>query len=177
MSVTGWFVMALQSGRMAYLNVPDPKLDNVTKFLDSAQHNDGSQYGYKIGGGPLLPMTAEGLLCREYLGWKHEDPRLKKGCEYLLENKISYSEQNVYYWYYATQVLHHYGGQPWEEWNTVMRNAVPKAQTKTGKEAGSWSPSNDRWGNHGGRLYVTCLSIYMLEVYYRHLPIYKYHVN
>ena len=24
-----------------------------------------------------------------------------------------------------------------------------------------------------GRLFVTCLSIYMLEVYYRHLPIYS----
>ena len=32
----------------------------------------------------------------------------------------------------------------------------------------------DQWGQHGGRLYTTCLSIYMLEVYYRHLPIYNY---
>ena len=28
------------------------------------------------------------------------------------------------------------------------------------------------WGQFGGRLYVTCLSTYILEVYYRHLPLY-----
>ncbi len=44
-----------------------------------------------------------------------------------------------------------------------------------GREAGSWDPmkpSEDEWARYGGRLYVTCLSLYMLEVYYRHLPLY-----
>ena len=27
----------------------------------------------------------------------------------------------------------------------------------------------------GGRLYTTCLCLYMLEIYYRHLPIYQHH--
>ena len=58
-----------------------------------------------------------------------------------------------------------------------MRQAVPTAQVKTGNDKGSWSPAGDRWGAHGGRLYVTCLSIYMLEVYYRHLPIYKWRLQ
>lgn len=177
LSVTGWFVIALQSALMAGLEVPSPQLDSIMKFLDSTSHNDGAQYSYKPGQGPTLPMTAEGLLCRQYLGWKHADPRLKTGVSYLLENKIEYSDQNVYYWYYASQVLHHMGGQDWEQWNAVMRQALPEAQTKTGKEAGSWSPSNDRWGAHGGRLYVTCLTIYNLEVYYRHLPIYKHQIQ
>lgn len=173
-SVTGWFVMALQSGRMAYLSVPNDKLDGISKYLDASQHNQGSQYGYKIGTAPTVPMTAEGLLCRQYLGWKHDDPRLVAGSDYVLTFPIDYTDQNVYHWYYSTQVMHHMGGPHWEKWNAVMREAVPKAQTKTGKEAGSWSPSQDRWGAHGGRLYTTCLSIYMLEVYYRHLPIYKH---
>jgi hypothetical protein len=33
--------------------------------------------------------------------------------------------------------------------------------------------NGDRWGADGGRLYVTCLSLYVLEVYYRHLPLYR----
>jgi hypothetical protein len=57
-----------------------------------------------------------------------------------------------------------------------MREEVPRNQVKTGPERGSWNPADDRWGNHGGRLFVTCLSIYMLEVYYRHLPLYKHQV-
>jgi hypothetical protein len=177
LSVTGWFVMALQSAMMAGLEVPSPQMDSITKFLDAAQHNEGSQYSYKPGNGPTLPMTAEGLLCRQYLGWEHADPRLQQGVKYVLSNKISYADQNVYYWYYGSQVLHHMGGAQWDEWNAVMREAVPEAQTQTGKEAGSWAPGNDRWGAHGGRLYVTCLSIYMLEVYYRHLPIYKHQIQ
>ncbi len=65
------------------------------------------------------------------------------------------------------------GGDYWDKWNKVMRQAVPEHQVKEGREKGSWDPLRDRWGNHGGRLYTTCLSCLMLEAYYRHLPIYK----
>ena len=64
-------------------------------------------------------------------------------------------------------------GEQWDRWNRVMRQRVPAAQVQDGPEAGSWSPMRDEWGARGaGRLFTTCLSIYMLEVYYRHLPIY-----
>lgn len=175
-SVTGWYVMALQSAMMAGLEVPSPTLEKISKFLDTVATDDGSRYGYRPNTGSTETMTAEGLLCRQYLSWKHDDPRLAKGVQFLLDNPIrwDFDNQNVYYWYYATQVTHHMEGEAWKEWNNVMRQVIPKNQTKTGKEAGSWAPENDRWGAHGGRLYETCLCIYMLEVYYRHLPIYKW---
>jgi len=172
-SVTGWFVMALQSGLMAGLNVPSEKLANISKYLDMATTDGGSQYGYRPGYGEKISMTAEGLLCRQYLGWKHDDPRLVRGANIVGENPMNWDEQDVYYWYYATQMLHHMGGEWWNKWNRVMRQTVPERQTKIGREKGSWSPSDDAWGHQGGRLFTTCLSIYMLEVYYRHLPIYK----
>lgn len=175
-SVTGWFVMALQSALMAGLEVPSPSLEKISSFLDSVAAGDGSQYSYRPGVGPTETMTAEGLLCRQYLSWKHDDPRLRRGIETVLANPIrwDFDNTNVYYWYYATQVTHHMEGDAWKEWNGVMREVIPKNQLKTGKEAGSWPPEMDRWGAHGGRLYETCLCIYMLEVYYRHLPIYKW---
>jgi hypothetical protein len=176
LSVTGWFVMALQSALMAGLEVPSPTFDNVTKFLDSVQLDGGREYCYMPGQGSRPSMTAEGLLCRQYIGWKFGDERLQDGCRKILANPITYDDPNVYYWYYATQVLHHMGGEMWDEWNEVMREDVPRNQVKTGPERGSWNPADDRWGNHGGRLFVTCLSIYMLEVYYRHLPLYKHQV-
>ena len=83
------------------------------------------------------------------------------------------SDRDVYYWYYATQVLHHYGGSPWRRWNEVMRVELPKAQVKEGREDGSWAPQMDRWGRNSGRLYTTCMSLYCLEVYYRHMPLYR----
>ncbi len=177
-SVTGWVVMALQSARMAYLAVPEDNLRRVERFLDKVALDGGRRYPYQRGREATAVMTAEALLCRQYLGWRRDDARLVDGVRYLTqpENLIDYGSPNVYYWYYATQVCHHMEGQYWDRWNEVMRQAVPEQQVKNGREAGSWDPLNprpDAWEDHGGRLYVTCLSIYMLEVYYRHLPIYS----
>ncbi|MEX2175077.1 MAG: prenyltransferase/squalene oxidase repeat-containing protein [Pirellulaceae bacterium] len=177
-SVTGWYVMALQSGKMAGLEVQSPTLDKIGKFLDRCAHENGSQYSYRPKEEPTPTMTAEALLCRQYLGWKHDDQRLRNGIDQVLANPIDYADdQNVYYWYYATQACHHMDGPDWDRWNGVMRQAIPENQIKTGSDKGSWPSASDRWGAHGGRLYVTCLSIYMLEVYYRHLPIYKWRLE
>jgi len=178
LSVSGWAVMALQSARMAELNVPQSTLYDFEKFLDSVSHDGGKQYAYEPRRAPSLAMSAEGLLCRQYLGWEASDPRLVEGAKLLAARPINFKrEQDVYYWYYATQVLHHLGGQPWEEWNKVMASELTSRQVRHGKEAGSWNPMEDAWGSRAGRLYTTCLSIYMLEVYYRHLPIYSQPLN
>lgn len=175
LSVTGWFVMALQSARMAGLTVPTPTLDNVTDFLNSVSRDGGSAYAYMPRDGATLSMTAEGLLCRQYLGWKHDDTRLQRGADTLIENlpRWTNSDRDVYYWYYATQVCHHMESQHWQKWNERMRRVIPENQVRDGRERGSWNPQGDRWAVSGGRLFSTCLSIYMLEVYYRHLPIYQ----
>jgi hypothetical protein len=179
MSVTGWFVMALQSARMAGIEVPSPVFEKIEQFMDSVQRGDesgyhvGSRYAYQPNHGATRTLTAEGLLCRQYLGWPRDDPRLNAGVEYLVANLPEWNERNVYYWYYATQVLHHMEGKPWREWNEVMRKILPEHQITRGKERGSWDTRGDRWGDAGGRLYVTCLSICTLEVYYRHLPLYR----
>ncbi len=175
LSVTGWFVMALQSARMAGLEVPSQTLDNISTYLDTVARESGSQYAYQATEGAKRSMTAEGLLCRQYLGWSHTDGRLLRGADYLLESLPCWDgkTRNVYSWYYATQVCHHMEGRHWRTWNRVMREVLPRNQVSKGRERGSWDPNGDRWGNSGGRLFVTCLSTYMLEVYYRHLPIYR----
>jgi len=178
-SVTGWVVMALQSARMGGLDVPDDNLRRVERFLDRIAMNGGSRYPYQKGKEATNTMTAEALLCRQYLGWPRDDARLVEGATWLTQpgNLINFNQgRNVYYWYYATQVMHHMEGDYWRTWNKVMRQVLPEQQVKAGKEAGSWDPirpSRDEWEAFGGRLYVTCLSIYMLEVYYRHLPLYS----
>src|SRR5207244_2062439 len=132
MSVTGWYVMAFQSGLMAGLEVQSPNLDSISKFLDRVSVENGTQYCYKIGDKPSLTMTAEALLCRQYLGWKHDDPRMRAGIDQLLANRIDYDdERNVYYWYYATQACHHMDGDDWNRWHERLRTPVPAAHTKT----------------------------------------------
>ena len=175
LSVTGWYLMAFVTGKMVNLKVDEEIFQSVGTFLDSVQHDEGSRYAYKEYDPPSLSMTAEGLLCRIYLGWPRTEPAMMRAVrDDLLTNKPERDEpmSSVYYWYYATQVLHHIGGKQWEEWNAAMKRVLPAMQTRDGAEAGSWDPDNDQFGASGGRLYTTCLNIYCLEVYYRHLAMY-----
>jgi hypothetical protein len=172
-SVTGWFVMALQSGRIAGLAVPDDALSKVGVYLDRVTA-DGIEYRYRtIDREPRVSMTAEALLCRQYQGWSRGDARLISGAALLNDNPISWNVKNVYYWYYASQVLHHLGGDTWRNWNEELRSVLPRHQEAIGREKGSWNPYGDQYGADGGRLYFTCFCLYNLEVYYRHLPIYQ----
>ena len=172
-SVVGWQLMALQSARAASLTIPDQTWEMADLFLDSVQSKDGARYAYQARGGPTEVMTAEALLCRLYLGWTKDRPGLPGGVQWLADNHLpSSGNPNIYYWYYGTQLMHHYGGPEWEEWNVKMRDILVQTQETSGHAAGSWAPR----GQHaapGGRIYVTALSVCTLEVYYRHLPIFR----
>ena len=106
-----------------------------------------------------------------------DDERLRRGVRVLTRNlpTAENGRTHVYYWYYAAQVCHHMEGEPWRKWNETMRETLPALQIREGKERGSWDPTVDVTVGvgGGGRLFVTCLATYMLEVYYRHLPIYQ----
>ena len=170
-SVVGWQLMALKSGHMAYLQVNPNTVKGAMKFLDSVQANSGSQYGYTgPGSGPAT--TAIGLLCRMYLGWKHEHPALQEGVKYLSETGPSNS--NMYYNYYATQVMRHNEGDEWKKWNEKMRDYLIQSQAKEGHATGSWHfGGGDHGSERGGRVYCTSMATMILEVYYRHMPIYR----
>ena len=181
-SVTGWYVMALISARMAGLDVDSEVLERINAFLDSVQrygprstqvNPDGERYAYQAYSTGTPSMTAEGILCRLYLGWNTKDARIESGSEFLCSQPISKDKGRIsyYYWYYATTSLHHVGGRFWKEWNDVMKEVLPELQINTGREKGSWPPGGDPHEGGGGRLYATCFAIYCLESYYRHLPL------
>jgi hypothetical protein len=176
LSVTGWFVQALKSGQMAQLNVPVSTLNGINTYLDAMQSPDGGQYRYVAGQNPTQPMTAVGLLCRQYMGWGVRAPGIQKGVEQLQKTPPG-AARNMYYYYYATQVIHNVGGPVWDEWNKKMRDSLVDSQDQ-GQNAdrkdqkGSWTPDGD-WAGQLGRLGYTSLALLTLEVYYRHLPLYK----
>jgi hypothetical protein len=211
-SVSGWQVMALKSGELAGLTVPQNAYTLVARWLDAAQGagGDPSRYAYlpksryEHQKEPSRVMTAEALLMRQYLGWRRDNPHMVAGAEWLRtqlpqmtpqtgSNSPSPASRNAtanaaagtqtklrprdaYYWYYATQVMFQMQGSYWGDWNGRLRELLVDNQEQTGPLAGSWHPLRpvpDRWGAEGGRLYVTALHLLMLEVYYRHLPIYQ----
>lgn len=174
LSVVGWQMMALRSAQMAYLKVPAETFLKATQFLNSVQQSRAhGLYCYMPGGGPTPVMTAEGLLCRQYAGWRHNHPVLLNGVHWLASNHSPRSNRpNMYFWYYGTQVMHHMGGKLWTDWNAALRDLLISLQAVSGHEAGSWPPLGGH-DSQGGRVYTTALAACTLEVYYRHLPLYR----
>jgi hypothetical protein len=173
LSVTGWQVMALKSAQMAGLTVPGTTLKKAERFLDSvAATNDG--YGY-VDMNPTPTMSAVGLLCRQFMqGWGPQNLRLIKGINANIKPTPPGTRKDAYYHYYATQVMFHFGGNAWKEWNGMMRELLITAQEKDrdNPNFGSWSSLGDTHSSAGGRLMVTSLNLLTLEVYYRYLPLY-----
>lgn len=177
-TVTGWQIMALKSGQMGYLRVPYETFQLATRFLDSVQVENGARYNYlpTHKDGKELTTTSVGLLCRMYTGWPKNRPALEKGVRILAKEGPSMlgRNANMYYNYYATQIMHQYGGEPWLLWNNQMRDFLLRTQSAEGHESGSWYFDGGQ-AKAGGRLYVTAVAIMTLEVYYRHMPLYAEH--
>lgn len=176
-SVVGWQVMALKSAQMAGLDVPSLTMEGAKKWLDSCASPDGGGYGYTGPADGASAMTATGLLCREYLGWGPRNPGLQAGVK-KLQTLTPKKAPGMYYSYYATQVIHHMGGPAWKTWNEEMRDLLVESQDdgRTPKHAhqkGSWFNAKDPHHTAGGRIMMTSLSLLTLEVYYRHLPLYR----
>jgi hypothetical protein len=177
-SVLGWQVMALKSAQMAGLGVNSVTLESPRKWLASvATGRNHGLFRYQPYRAEEPSMTAVGQLCLQYMGLAPDDAALLEGKEYLMANLPSSSlHRDIYYWYYATLVLHNYLDGDWDKWDRDMRKILVHTQVTEGCGTGSWDPSlptPDRWGSAGGRLYVTSLSVLTLEVYYRYMPLFR----
>ncbi|MCS7238850.1 MAG: terpene cyclase/mutase family protein [Thermoguttaceae bacterium] len=183
LSVTSWVFFAIRSGQLAGLMIPKDPLLRAQRFVDSCACGPPelirTRYCYDPRAAekePKLSMTAAGLLTRQYLGCRKDDRELVAGCQYLAQNlppEGGTALGQIYYYHYATQVLHHMEGPEFDLWNYRMREHLIRTQEKEGCKAGSWNPEGTDWGSHGGRIYATGLAIMTLQVYYRHLPLYR----
>ncbi len=172
-SVVGWQVMALKSGQMAELNVPAKSFQEARRWLESVAGKGGrkGQFGYQRG--RFNPaMSAEGLLCLEYIGATRDEQPLRDGAEFLKANVPKKNRETSYFWYYGTQAMFHLQGEHWKSWNDALHPLLIESQRKDGPMIGTWDP-RDNWERSGGRIYSTSLRLLMLEVYYRHLPLYQ----
>jgi hypothetical protein len=176
-SVTGWFIMALKSAKVAGLHVNPASFDGAIKYLDSVEKKDGGGGGSGYGpashywympnnehAGNAHRLTMIGNLGRQFMGWKKED--LQASVEWAVNKggvpKWGANGESVdlYYWYYGTLCVFQQGGDLWKQWNTAMKQMLAANQSKTGDDAGSW---NTQWGGMTGTL--------CLEAYYRYLQV------
>jgi hypothetical protein len=172
-SQLGWQLMSLKSAELAGVNVPSSAADGAVRFLKSvASGQNGGRASYRPGERATVTMTAEALVCRQFLGMTRDNPATNEAGDYLLSQLPSPEKINLYYWYYGTLGMYQLQDDRWQRWNEALQNTLVGRQRIDGDLAGSWDPECV-WGGYGGRVYSTALSALCLEVYYRYLPIYR----
>jgi hypothetical protein len=175
-SQLGWQLMALKSAELAGIEVPDRSRQGMLRFLKtvtSGRHGGLASYrpmplrGERV----TASMTAEALVCRQFLGLQRGDPACDEAGNFILADLPGRGPSNFYYWYYATLGMFQLQGQHWERWKDALEPTLIATQRTEGPLSGSWDP-DALWGGHGGRVYSTALGALCLEVYYRFLPLY-----
>jgi hypothetical protein len=158
-SVTGWHFAALQVAAKAGLRVPPASVALTHHFLNSVQSDEGAYYGY-TSPGKGEATTAIGLLCRTYLRGEEDNPALNRGTQWI--GQTGPSATDIYYDYYATQLMRRRGDDSWQQWKPAIRELLLAAQVKEGVEAGSWY-FRHQWATSGGALYCTAMAIMTLQ--------------
>jgi hypothetical protein len=188
-SVAGWQVMALKSAHAAGVHVEWQTLFDAMRHFHGFTRSTGEVVyaDRKHGVGRRGPgMAAVGMLCRQMLGWPRDSDMLVRQADLLLEHMPDWSlmETNdprrlhtylhtTYYWYHGTLALFHMGGPWWDSWNVHLRDLLVARQVRSGERRGSWDPPKVGFDSVGGRVYMTAMSVLILEVYYRYLPFYR----
>jgi hypothetical protein len=172
-SQLGWQFMALKSADLAGIRTPEATRQGIIRYLQSvASRPNGGLASYRPMEAPSRTMTAEAMLCWQFLGLPREHPACNEAAGYLLVAPPGVGQPNFYYWYYGTLVMYQLQGEGWQRWNTAVATQLVGLQNKEGPQAGSWDPDT-AWGGYGGRVYSTALGAMCLEVYYRFLPVYR----
>lgn len=195
LSVSGWMLIALRSGKLAGVPIDEQALAGVRDLLDAATippsvgqpalarfHYNEAKPEQRPAEISLACMTALGTLMRLHTGWRPQDEQPQENGRILAAILPAYAVQgqitrDCYLWYYASQVLVHTGGDAWGRWYAALVDVLRARQEQEGPLAGSWPPMGpvpDRWGRYGGRIYVTTLQLLTLEVPSRHLPTYSF---
>jgi hypothetical protein len=160
LSVTGWFVMALKSAKVAGLNVPASAFDGAIRFLDSVEVKDGAaSYGtashYKYTpqdehAGSAHRLTAIGTLARQFLGWKKHE--LQGSVEWFVNKGgvpgwgANGEAVDLYYWYYASMCVYQQQDDAlWKRWSGAMKRTLCDNQCK---QNGAQRDGDD--STHGG---------------------------
>ncbi len=174
-SITGWQVLAIKTAREAGVHVSDDCLNRIGPFFEAHANEATGQTRYQGGNTSSEATTGVGMLVRQFLLDQADSPMVDKAAGFLADlaerrwktGATQHSNRDYYLWYNCTLAMFHAGGEPWQRWNHVVRDALVHLQRDDGCARGSWDPTS-RWGSEGGRVYSTALATLCLEVYYRY---------
>ncbi|MCE9553557.1 MAG: hypothetical protein K8T91_09330 [Planctomycetes bacterium] len=184
MSVVGWQIMALASAQQAGFGFDKDIRNRAFNFLricggdmQGDQHYGGipTRFAYMPPEqkGPTITSatTAIGLLSMIYMGVHPQHPGMEVAVQRLQVQGPNISD--MYYTYYANQVMYQHGGPPWEDWKQRTEQVLHGAQFKNDHLDGSWFLPGDHGSQKGGRVYCTVMALLCLEENYRHMRLFN----
>jgi squalene cyclase len=166
-SVTVMMIVALSSAKEAGILVPDKHIDRALKYVSECQHPLGGFTYQAKSGLPGFARSAAGTLSFLIAGQRNEIGT-KKGLEYLIKSDETKFQNTQYYFYahyYAAQSMYQAGDAYYQPWYPKIRDALLSKQ----RADGAWG-SPDAGASPA---YSTSLSVLILGIPYRFLPIYQ----
>jgi hypothetical protein len=172
LSVTVMQLMALRAAKDAGMAVPKECIERGITYVKSC-HNPRNQgkdggFAYIPGSGSGFGRTGAGVTSLQVAG-NYRASEVAEGVEYLLRfaplGKEEVKEHAYYGWYYATMGLYQaqsagsWGREAWKRWYPAMVDHLCRQQRPNGE-----------WGDG---VYPTSMSLLMLAVPYRCLPVYQ----
>jgi hypothetical protein len=171
LSVAGWNIQALKAAKLTGRKFTglDKAMKSARAYISAAAAPNGL-YRYRIRDtdNGRLSLTGVGVLCARMLG-SPEGNEDKSFEAILAYNPRAYGSADLYALYYHSQACFQKGGKVWDKYNDTMQKMVIDAQ----EADGSFPIAAGHMGGKiaaDGKIYHTCLSTLMMEVYYRYLP-------
>jgi hypothetical protein len=173
-SVTVLQVVGLRAAKNAGLDVPQATIDRAVEYVKKCFHPDTGGFSYQPGQSPGFARTAAAIYSLQVCGL-YDDPMVKAGSEYLLKNfKDSRTEWFTYGNFYAAPAQYMRGGETWEKWYALLKDALVKKATVRGDMA-YWDPAETQLdgGRNVGPVYATSVYAMILAMPYHYIPLYQ----
>jgi hypothetical protein len=166
-SVTITQVQGLRAARNAGIAVPKEVIDNAMKYLERSQNADGGiRYQVSDAGHSRPAITAAAVACW-YNAGEYKHPNAERAfafAERKLNPRGQESRETGHHYYaqfYLAQVMFLHSEQ---KWNGHYQDVCRMLQSEQSAD-GSWD------GDQIGPVYGTAISLVILQLPYKHLPI------
>ncbi|HEX7379633.1 MAG TPA: squalene--hopene cyclase [Pirellulales bacterium] len=164
-SVSGAVLVGLLAARNAGIEVPDQAIDRALAYYRQSTGAEGS-VGYAGGtaGGPGDSLARSSIATLVYAVARRKDLKEYKATLDYLRNERGRgrNHNDEYTFYYQAQALYQGDPDAWEKWNRGQIRRLSASQQADGSFASQFGPA-----------YGTSMSLLVLAVNYRFLPIYE----
>ena len=138
-------------------------IDKAVEYIRLSQDGDGGIRYTRRYGRSSLALTGAGLSVLFGAG-EYDGPVVARALDYVRTHMDTGPETAHFHYthFYLAQALHQQGGSDWETYFPRIRAELVRSRSSGGF-----------WSSTYGRAYATALSLLILEIPYRYLPIYE----